>query len=89
MTENNELMLIRGRYVTLEAEQKKLVLEFNAMKHYLQTLLQHLDGHNPVHCISTQSFKDSATTLEKMIDLQTKIRVIQLELERLKPMTGL
>lgn len=88
---NEDLMILRGRYVTLESELTELTNDFKAFARVIRSLQLDIEAFNPDfgHIKIAEQLSESASAINRMIDLQTQIAFKKSELERIRPMTGL
>ena len=84
-------MILRGQYMTLQAEQKQALNEINAFGRTIKSLDMTLNGyysHEP-HRKLGERLQESLTAIQRLIELDKKVSMLQSEIDRIKPMTGL
>ena len=88
---NDDLMILRGRYVTIESDLTGLPNDFKAFARVIRNLQLDIEAFNPDfgHTRIAEKLGESASAINRMIDLQKKIVFTKSELERIRPMTGL
>jgi predicted nucleic acid-binding Zn-ribbon protein len=88
---NEDLMILRGRYVTLESELTALTNDFKAFARVTKNLQLDIEAFNPdfSHNRIAEQLSESASAIKNMIELQKKIAFTKSEIERIRPMTGL
>ncbi len=88
---NEDLMILRGRYVTLEAENIQLANEFKSFSRVIKTLSSSLEcfGSSYPNDSIPDHLQESATAIQRLSELHKKITLNKNEMERLRPMTGL
>jgi hypothetical protein len=88
---NEDLMILRGRYITLESELTELANNFRAFARVIKHLQLDIEsfnsdfGHNRI----AEQLSESASAIKNMIELQKKMAFTKSEIERIRPMTGL
>ena len=88
---NEDLMILRGRLMTLQSEQQQQVSEFRLFSRAVSDLRLAIDSGNPTDK-NTQiddRLRECTVAIQKMTELRTAILATQNEIERIKPMTGL
>lgn len=88
MTDNDNLMITRGRYITFVEEQKKLNGEVKALKRTIEKLNALLENDLLDDDSTQQTLYESSVTITQISQIYEKLRANQIEIERLKPMTG-
>ena len=88
MTDNDNLMITRGRYITFVEEQKKLNGEVKALKPTIEKLNELLENDLLDSDSSQQTLYESSITITKLSEIYAKLRENKIEIDRLKPMTG-
>lgn len=83
---NEDLLMLRGRYVTLQEEHKIKQVEFHSQRDYLKKLLMFVDN-NDLNTVG-EHLQNSKIIINKMIELQSSLSDLSEEIRRLKPMTG-
>jgi hypothetical protein len=86
---NEDLMILRGRYLTLQEEQKIKKVEFQSQQDYLKKLLMFIEHGNVDSFKSAEHLQDAKIVINKMIELQSTLSSLTDEISKLKPMTGL
>jgi hypothetical protein len=88
--QNEDLLITRGRYITLIEEQKKLSSEIKSFKRVIKSLDLMLDdnylkGDNGSR---QQVIYDAKIAINKIADLYAELSENQIKIEQIKPMTG-
>ena len=86
---NEELLLLRGRYVTLQEEHKTKKVEFNSQRDYLKRLMMHVEQGSVDDVKTAENLQNAKIVINKMIELQSTLSGLQEEINHVKPMTGL
>lgn len=92
MTDNHDLLLLRGRYVTMQDERRKLAVEIQALAERMAANLQTYRYYdNNIHAGAPDS-----TALREAMDLAPRLQEalersqgLIADMARIKPMTGL
>jgi hypothetical protein len=91
---NQELMILRGEYLTLQEQQKRNIEEIKALAERVKSLVQSFTKFGYAHPF--QESRPPAENVQNWMGLSDRIYVLTQEchsiharLEELKPMTGL
>ncbi len=89
---NQDLMIARGQYVTLEAEKRATLNEITVFSRTIKALSMKLDHYHPSYPgidNAAELLQETATILPKLIALQKRAYEIIADMERIKPLTGM
>ena len=89
---NQDLMIARGQYVTLEMEKQKILDEIAVFSRSIKALSIRLDHYTPPYPgidNAADLLQESSTAIAKLIVLQKRVIEVIAEMERIKPMTGM
>jgi chaperonin cofactor prefoldin len=88
---NQQLYLIRGEYVTLQTEARKLITQISAMHTKCEEIMRtyHLHEHQAGTYPSLSELENMQQLLATMKPLMQQHQSVHARLEELKPLAGL
>jgi hypothetical protein len=86
-TESDNLMILRGKYITAIEEQKKIHADIQAYQPTIETLHNLLSNGELTAC-HRQDVYESLTAITNISELHSALFSNQAEIDRLKPLTG-